>query len=224
MLTGRVIRLGDFRAADLADLLKRLVSRSGEPVIRQAVLQAMRIMGRQFVMGRDIESALDRARDSEARGYRYSYDMLGEAARTAKDAERYFDAYTAAIGAVGKAADGGPIDGPGISVKLSALHPRYEFAQRDRVADEVLPRIALLARLARDESIGLCIDAEEADRLEPSLDVIAGLMSDPALAGWDGLGLAVQGYQKRARPLVDWLVGQARAHRRRLMVRLTKGA
>jgi len=184
----------------------------------------MRIMGRQFVMGRDIGSALDRAAESEARGYRYSYDMLGEAARTAADAERYFDAYTAAIGAVGKAADGGPIDGPGISVKLSALHPRYEFAQRDRVANEVLPRIALLARLARDEGIGLCIDAEEADRLEPSLDVIAGLMSDPALAGWDGLGLAVQGYQKRARPLVDWLVEQARAHRRRLMVRLTKGA
>ncbi len=224
MLTGRVIRL-DKEGEDLAGVLRRLVARSGEPVIRQAVTQAMRILGRQFVMGRTIEEALERARGPEKRGYRYSYDMLGEAARTARDAERYDHAYRHAIAAIGRASQGrGPIEGPGISVKLSALHPRYEFAQRARVMAELVPRLAALARLAKEADIGFTVDAEEAERLELSLDVIAAVSADPALAGWNGFGLAVQAYQKRVLPLIDCLGEIARRDRRRLMLRLVKGA
>src|SRR5262249_51345509 len=146
MLTGRVIRFDREAGRDLRALLKRLIGRSGEPVIRQAMVQAMRILGRQFVMGRTIDEALERARSSERKGYRYSYDMLGEAARTMADADRYFGAYETAIAAIGRAAAGrGPIDGPGISVKLSALHPRYEFAQHERVMSELVPRLIALA-------------------------------------------------------------------------------
>jgi RHH-type transcriptional regulator, proline utilization regulon repressor / proline dehydrogenase / delta 1-pyrroline-5-carboxylate dehydrogenase len=224
MLTGRVIRL-DKTGEDLAGVLRRLVARSGEPVIRQAVTQAMRILGRQFVMGRTIEEALERARGPERRGYRYSYDMLGEAARTASDAERYDRHYRAAIAAIGRASSGrGPIEGPGISVKLSALHPRYEFAQSRRVMQELVPRLAALARLARDVDIGFTVDAEEAERLDLSLDVVEAVSADAALAGWNGFGLAIQGYQKRALPLIDWLAAMAHRHGRRLMVRLVKGA
>ena len=224
MLTGRVIRM-EQQGEDLAGVLRRLVARSGEPVIRQAVTQAMRILGRQFVMGRTIEEALDRARAQEKRGYRYSYDMLGESARTVRDAERYDRAYRAAIAAIGRAsASRGPIEGPGISVKLSALHPRYEFAQRHRVMAELVPRLAALARLAKAADIGFTIDAEEADRLDLSLDVIEAVSADPSLAGWNGLGLAIQGYQKRVLPLIDCLGEIAHRHGRRFMVRLVKGA
>src|SRR5438874_6170230 len=224
MLTGRVVAL-DQDGADLAGVLRRLVARSGEPVIRQAVTQAMRILGRQFVMGRSIEEALERARGAEKRGYRYSYDMLGESARTAKDAERYDHSYRAAIAAIGRAASGrGPVEGPGISVKLSALHPRYEFSQRRRVMNELVPRLAALARLAKEQNIGFTVDAEESERLDLSLDVIEAVSADVALTGWNGFGLAVQGYQKRALALVDWLADMAKRHRRRLMVRLVKGA
>jgi RHH-type transcriptional regulator, proline utilization regulon repressor / proline dehydrogenase / delta 1-pyrroline-5-carboxylate dehydrogenase len=225
MLTGRLIGLERGGGPDLAGVLRRLVARSGEPVIRQAVIQAMRILGRQFVMGRTIDEALDRARGMEKRGYRYSYDMLGEAARTAADATRYDQAYRTAIAAIGRAAEGrGPIASPGISVKLSALHPRYEVSQADRVMAELVPRLAALAGLARDAGIGFTIDAEEADRLDLSLDVIEALAGDPSLAGWDGLGLAIQAYQKRCAALIDWLQDLARRRRRRLMVRLVKGA
>jgi RHH-type transcriptional regulator, proline utilization regulon repressor / proline dehydrogenase / delta 1-pyrroline-5-carboxylate dehydrogenase len=224
MLTGRILKL-DEGATDLKGILKRMVTRSGEPVIRQAVTQAMRILGKQFVMGRDIGEALERAVASEARGYRYSYDMLGEAARTAADAARYFESYQGAIAAIGKAAKGkGPIAGPGISIKLSALHPRYEFAQRKRVMHELVPRIVALGEAAKKFDIGFTIDAEEAERLDLSLDVIEAVSAAPSLAGWDGLGLAIQGYQKRCLPLVDWLADMARRHKRRLMVRLVKGA
>jgi RHH-type proline utilization regulon transcriptional repressor/proline dehydrogenase/delta 1-pyrroline-5-carboxylate dehydrogenase len=224
MLTGRILKL-DEGGADLGGILKRLVTRSGEPVIRQAVTQAMKILGRQFVMGRTIDEALERAEAAEARGYRYSYDMLGEAARTAADAQRYFDAYEKAIAAIGKASAGkGPIKGPGISIKLSALHPRYEFAQRERVMGELVPRIVTLAQAAKRLDIGFTIDAEEADRLDLSLDVIEAVSADPGLAGWNGFGLAIQGYQKRCAVLIDWLADMARRHRRRLMVRLVKGA
>jgi RHH-type proline utilization regulon transcriptional repressor/proline dehydrogenase/delta 1-pyrroline-5-carboxylate dehydrogenase len=224
MLTGRVIRL-DQQGEDLAAVLRRLVARSGEPVIRQAVTQAMRILGRQFVMGRTIEEALERARAMEKKGYRYSYDMLGEAARTARDAERYDRAYRAAIAAIGRASQGrGPIEGPGISVKLSALHPRYEFAQRHRVMAELAPRLTALAGLAKQADIGFTIDAEEAERLDLSLDVLEAVSADPALAGWNGLGLAIQGYQKRVLPLIECLAEMAHRHGRRLMVRLVKGA
>ncbi len=225
MLTGRVIRLDAGETRDLAGVLGRLVARSGEPVIRQAVTQAKRILGKQFVMGRDIDEALERAKALEKRGFRYSYDMLGEAARTMRDAERYDGAYREAIAAIGKAAAGrGPIDSPGISVKLSALHPRYEFAQAARVMAELVPRLAALARAAKEVDIGFTIDAEEAERLDLSLDVIEAVSADPALAGWNGFGLAIQGYQKRCLPLVDWLADMARRHDRRLMVRLVKGA
>jgi RHH-type proline utilization regulon transcriptional repressor/proline dehydrogenase/delta 1-pyrroline-5-carboxylate dehydrogenase len=176
-------------------------------------------------MGRTIGEALERARPDEAKGYRYSYDMLGEAARTMADAERYFASYQGAIKAIGKAAAGrGPIDSPGISVKLSALHPRYEFAQRDRVLGELLPRLEALAAEARDQGIGLTVDAEEADRLDLSLDVIEAVSGMPGLKGWDGLGFVVQTYLKRSGAVVDYLADMAEGHGRRLMVRLVKGA
>jgi RHH-type proline utilization regulon transcriptional repressor/proline dehydrogenase/delta 1-pyrroline-5-carboxylate dehydrogenase len=225
MLTGRVVRLDDRDTGDLAGTLRRLVHNSGEPVIRGAVTQAMRILGRQFVMGRTIAEALDRAKADEKRGYRYSYDMLGEAARTMADADRYFEAYRAAIAAIGKAAAGrGPIAAPGISLKLSALHPRYEFAQRHRVIAQVVPRLKALALAAKEVDIGLTVDAEEADRLDLSLDVIEAVSGDAEIAGWNGFGLAVQAYLKSAPYVLDWLADMARRHERRLMVRLVKGA
>ena len=224
MLTGRVMQL-DQGGTDLKGVLKRLVTRSGEPIIRQAVTQAMKILGRQFVMGRTIAEALERAETLEKRGYRYSYDMLGEAARTERDAERYFEAYLGAIAAIGKAGAGrGPQASPGISIKLSALHPRYEFAQRHRAMREMVPRIVDLAKDAKKHNIGFTIDAEEAERLDLSLDVIEAVSADPSLKDWDGFGLAIQAYQKRCLPLVDWLADMAHRHRRRLMVRLVKGA
>jgi RHH-type proline utilization regulon transcriptional repressor/proline dehydrogenase/delta 1-pyrroline-5-carboxylate dehydrogenase len=225
MLTGRVMRLDEGAGRDLGGVLRRLVTRSGEPVIRQAVVQAMKILGRQFVMGRTIEEAIERAQTLEARGFRYSYDMLGEAARTMHDAERYDRAYHAAIAVIGRAAAGrGPIESPGISVKLSALHPRYEFAQSARVMAELVPRLKSLAQAAKAVGIGFTVDAEEAERLDLSLDVIEAVSGDPALAGWDGFGLAVQAYQKRGGLLIDWLADMAHRHQRRLMVRLVKGA
>ena len=225
MLTGRVMRLDEDDTRDMAGTLRRLVHGSGEPVIRAAVTQAMRILGRQFVMGRTIQEALERARGDEKRGYRYSYDMLGEAAHTMADAERYFESYRRAIAAIGAAAKGrGPIGSPGISVKLSALHPRYEFAKRARALAELAPRLKALALDAKAVDIGLTVDAEEADRLDLSLDVIEAVSGDRELAGWNGLGLAVQAYQKRAGLVLDWLADMARRHNRRLMVRLVKGA
>ncbi|MHA1537623.1 MAG: bifunctional proline dehydrogenase/L-glutamate gamma-semialdehyde dehydrogenase PutA [Alphaproteobacteria bacterium] len=225
MLTGRLLRAESAGETGIGAAFTRLIARGGEPVIRQAMLQAMRILGRQFVIGRNIEEALDQARGQEAVGYRHSFDMLGEAALTAADAERYFSAYAHAIEAIGAASDGrGPIEGPGISIKLSALHPRYEYGQRKRVLEALGPRIAELAVMAKEARIGLTIDAEEADRLDLSLDVFEALCGEPRLGGWDGLGIAVQAYLKGAPAVIDWLAGLARRHRRRLMVRLVKGA
>jgi RHH-type proline utilization regulon transcriptional repressor/proline dehydrogenase/delta 1-pyrroline-5-carboxylate dehydrogenase len=224
MLTGRVMapRPDD---DDLAGALRRFLRRSSEPVVRQAVTAAMRILGRQFVMGRTIGEALERATADEARGYRHSYDMLGEAARTAADAQRYLASYETAIAAIGAAARGRDVTAaPGISVKLSALHPRYEEAQRTRVLAGLAPRLKKLAMQAKSCGIGFTIDAEESERLDLSLDLLAGLAGDPDLAGWQGLGLAVQAYQKRALPLIDFLAALARSNRRRLTVRLVKGA
>jgi RHH-type proline utilization regulon transcriptional repressor/proline dehydrogenase/delta 1-pyrroline-5-carboxylate dehydrogenase len=224
MLTGRLLANGADES-DLAAALRRLLARSGEPMVRQAVTAAMRVLARQFVMGRTIEEALERARTPERQGYRHSYDMLGEAARSAGDARRYFDAYGAAIGAIGATVGGRDVvAAPGISVKLSALHPRYEEAQRARVLRELTPVLTALALRAKEAGIGFTIDAEEAERLELSLDLIAALAADPTLAGWNGMGLAVQAYQKRALPLLDWLADLARRSRRRLMLRLVKGA
>ena len=223
LVTGRIVETRS--EGTLEQALSSLLRKGGEPLIRKGVDLAMRLLGRQFVTGRTIEEALENAREREERGYTFSFDMLGEAAMTAEDAERYFGAYEDAIRAIGRAAKGrGVIAGPGISVKLSALHPRCTRAQRERVVAELTPRVAALAKFARDYAIGFNIDAEETDRLELSLDILAFLAADPALAGWEGLGFVVQAYQKRAREVIDWLVALARRHRRRLMVRLVKGA
>jgi RHH-type proline utilization regulon transcriptional repressor/proline dehydrogenase/delta 1-pyrroline-5-carboxylate dehydrogenase len=225
MLTGRILRYQDSPQRNFRTTLQRLVRRSGEPVIRQAVRQAMRIMGRQFVMGRTIDEAVKRARTLEKQGYRYSYDMLGEAARTDDDALRFFEDYENAIETIGRLAGGrGPINSPGVSVKLSALHPRYELAHRDRALEELLPRLRALAKLAAEHDINLTVDAEEAGRLDLSLELIEAISGDPELKGWNGFGLALQAYQKRAFRVIDFLADMAERHDRRLMVRLVKGA
>ncbi|MBI3446700.1 MAG: bifunctional proline dehydrogenase/L-glutamate gamma-semialdehyde dehydrogenase PutA [Magnetospirillum sp.] len=205
--------------------LSRLAGRLGETVLREALKRAMALLGRQFVMGRTIAEALGHTARWEAKGYRHSFDMLGEAARSDDVALNYVHAYAAAIDALGRHSQGiGPVAGPGISIKLSALHPRFEMAQRRRVLSELVPRLQELARQARAANIGLTIDAEEADRLELSLDVMEAVLADDGLAGWDGFGLAVQAYQKRARPLIAWASELALTHRTRLMIRLVKGA
>jgi RHH-type transcriptional regulator, proline utilization regulon repressor / proline dehydrogenase / delta 1-pyrroline-5-carboxylate dehydrogenase len=211
--------------AGLGGALTRLIARGGEPVIRRGTDLAMRMMGEQFVTGQTIDEALANSRAMEARGFRYSYDMLGEAATTAEDAARYLRDYETAIDAIGKAAAGrGIYEGPGISIKLSALHPRYSRAQRARVMAELLPRVKRLANMARGHEIGLNIDAEEADRLELSLDLLEALALDPELQGWNGLGFVVQAYGKRCPFVIDWIVDLARRAKRRIMVRLVKGA
>lgn len=205
--------------------LKKLVSRAGEPVIRSGVDFAMRMMGEQFVTGETIHRALKNSEKFVARGFRYSYDMLGEAATTAADADRYYRDYETAIHAIGKASNGAGIyRGPGISVKLSALHPRYSRFQRERALSELLSRVAELAALAARYDIGFNIDAEEVDRLELSLDLLEALCFDPRLDGWEGLGFVVQAYQKRAPFVLDFVIDLARRSKRRLMVRLVKGA
>ncbi len=223
IITGKLAASVD--ETGLAHALTRMVARLGEPVIRRSVDVAMRMMGEQFVMGETIEQALTRARAREAQGFAFSYDMLGEAAATAEDAARYFASYTHAIHAIGKASAGrGIVLGPGISIKLSALHPRYARAQGQRVMAELLPRVLQLAELAKNHDIGFNIDAEEADRLELSLDILEALAHAPTLAGWNGLGFVIQAYQKRCPMVIDWIVDLARASQRRLMVRLVKGA
>ena len=223
VVTGRLTTVAS--ETGLSAALTRLIARGGEPVIRRGVDLAMRMMGEQFVTGQSIAEALARSRRMEAKGFRYSYDMLGEAAATAEDAERYRRDYEGAIHAIGQAAAGrGPYRGPGISVKLSALHPRYGRAQRGRVMGELLPRLAALAALARRYDTGFNIDAEEADRLELSLDLLEALCEDPALAGWNGLGFVVQAYQKRAPFVIEHLIDLARRSGHRLMIRLVKGA
>lgn len=222
MLTGRVL---DDEKPGLAGMLRGAVKRLGEPVIRMAVGRAMREMGRQFVLGQDIDAALERARKQEARGYTYSYDMLGEAAMTRQDAERYAMAYRAAIAGIAKACTKGSVEAnPGISIKLSALHPRYEVAQEERIMTELVPVVQGLARQAKAAGMGLNVDAEEQDRLVLSLKVIEAVLSDPDLAGWDGFGVVVQAYGKRAGAVIDWLYETAGRLDRKIMVRLVKGA
>ncbi len=223
LVTGRLV---DSRnEGTLEQALASLLRKGGEPLIRKGVDLAMRLLGRQFVTGRTIHEALGNAREREARGYTFSFDMLGEAAMTSIDAERYFTAYAGSIHAIGKESNGrGVIAGPGISLKLSALHPRFGRTQRERVRAELTPKVVVLAQLAKRYDIGLAIDAEEADRLELSLDLLAHLAADRTLAAWDGLGFVVQCYQKRARAAIDWIVALARCYRRRLMLRLVKGA
>ncbi|MDX0625238.1 trifunctional transcriptional regulator/proline dehydrogenase/L-glutamate gamma-semialdehyde dehydrogenase [Sinorhizobium medicae] len=223
VVTGKLTSTVNDRSLSAA--LTRLISRCGEPVIRRGVDMAMRMMGEQFVTGETIEEALKRSKELEGKGFRYSYDMLGEAATTAADAERYYRDYESAIHAIGKASAGrGIYEGPGISIKLSALHPRYTRAQAVRVMGELLPKVKALALLARKYDIGLNIDAEEADRLELSLDLLEELCLDAELSGWNGMGFVVQAYGKRCPFVLDFVIDLARRSGRRIMVRLVKGA
>ncbi len=220
-MSARVIQPGETPQGTIGRLTKRL----GAPAVRAATRQAMRLMGSHFVLGETIEAALSRAEAHSAAGSRYSFDMLGEGARTAEDAERYFSSYARAIEAIGHAADGRPLpDRPGISVKLSALHPRFEALSHARVMTELVPRLIDLAQRAMAYDLNFTVDAEEADRLELSLDVIAAAFADRSLAGWDGFGLAIQAYQKRAGDVIEYVDGLARNLDRRMMVRLVKGA
>src|ERR1700686_4567472 len=218
-VAARVIHPGETPETILDSIVRRL----GLPTVRAATRQAMRLIGSHFVLGQTIDEALHRARGHAE--FRYSFDMLGEGARTAADADKYFDAYAGAIAAIGAQAGNAALpQRPGISVKLSALHPRYEAMSRERVLKELVPRLTALAHLARDGDLQFTVDAEEADRLELSLEIIAAVLGDAALRDWDGFGLAVQAYQKRALAVIDWIEEVAAASRRRLTVRLVKGA
>ncbi|WP_436893731.1 trifunctional transcriptional regulator/proline dehydrogenase/L-glutamate gamma-semialdehyde dehydrogenase [Siccibacter turicensis] len=223
LFTGRLV--STHNEASLSRSLNRIIGKSGEPLIRKGVDMAMRLMGEQFVTGETIAEALANARKLEEKGFRYSYDMLGEAALTAADAQAYLVSYQQAIHAIGKASNGrGIYEGPGISIKLSALHPRYSRAQYDRVMEELYPRLKSLTLLARQYDIGINIDAEEADRLEISLDLLEKLCFEPELAGWNGIGFVIQAYMKRCPLVIDYLIDLATRSRRRLMIRLVKGA
>lgn len=216
-LSSRVFTAEDTPRGLVVDMARRL----GTPALRGAARQAMKLMGAHFVLGETIEQAISRSDDR----YRYSFDMLGEGARTASDASRYFSSYASAIAEIGGSAGADALPGrPGVSVKLSALHPRYEPISRVRALDELAPRLLELARLAKHYDLVFTVDAEEADRLELSLDIIDRVVADPSLAGWEGFGLAVQSYQKRARDVIDHVAALAEAHDRRFMVRLVKGA
>ncbi|WP_454780812.1 bifunctional proline dehydrogenase/L-glutamate gamma-semialdehyde dehydrogenase PutA [Legionella sp. WA2022007384] len=225
MLTGKILT-PEKAENTLTKSLMKLVNRSSEAVVRKAVDKAMRIMSKQFVMGRTISEALSRAKKKEAQGYRYSYDMLGEAALTSVDALRYFEAYKEAIETIGKQADkdSDVYKRAGISIKLSALHPRYNESQHDRVMEELPTKLLALARLAKSYGIALTVDAEESERLDLSLDVMECVFNDASLDDWNGFGLAVQSYQKRAFYVLDWVAALARKKQRRIMVRLIKGA
>lgn len=223
LITGKLV--ATHNEEGLSSSLNRLIGKSGEPVIRKGVDMAMRLMGEQFVTGETIGEALANASSMESKGFRYSYDMLGEAALTEEDAKRYLASYEQAIHAIGKASHGrGIYEGPGISIKLSALHPRYSRAQYDRVMDELFPILLGLTKLAKQYDIGLNIDAEEADRLEISLDLLERLCFAPELAGWNGIGFVIQAYQKRCPYVIDYVIDLAKRSRHRLMIRLVKGA
>ena len=230
LLTGKLVDLADDTRRDVHGAFQRLIGRAGEPVIRLAVRQAMKIMGHQFVLGRSIDEALARSRKGDYANYRYSFDMLGEGALTTKDAQRYLEAYRMAIHAIGRSGPGGSFAGsdvfgvPSISVKLSALHPRYEHAKRARVLRELGAGLLELSRIARSYNIGLTIDAEETERLELSLDLIFQVLADDSLRDWNGFGIVVQAYQKRAPFVIDYIAHMAAQLGRRIPVRLVKGA
>jgi RHH-type proline utilization regulon transcriptional repressor/proline dehydrogenase/delta 1-pyrroline-5-carboxylate dehydrogenase len=226
LLTGKVLEGAQDRSDNWKAALGRAVGRLGEPVVRTAVREAMKILGRNFVFGRTIDEALQRAKPERAKGLSHSFDMLGEAAKTYEDAERYAAAYRGALDRIAKDAKGSFKKSPGISVKLTALHPRFEFSHREQALHGVVPVVRELALKAAKADVHLTIDAEEADRLELQMDVFEALLADDALFanGWSGFGIAIQAYQKRAAPLVDWVIEAARAHGRKLMCRLVKGA
>ena len=227
LLTGHIVQLAPEMVHQSSSFFSRLVSRSGEPVIRLAIKRAMKIIGQQFVMGTDINQAIQRSREADNRLFRYSFDMLGEAALTAADADKYFNAYKHAIHTLGDYASRDAealFANPGISVKLSALHPRYEYAQRERVLAELPPRLLELAQAAKQANINMTVDAEEADRLDLQLDCFERVLMDASVADWDGLGLALQAYQKRAVFVIDWLNELSQRSGHRIPLRLVKGA
>lgn len=223
LVTGKLLKQPDENA--LAEALTRVVRKGGEAVVRAGVAYAMRMLGKQFVTGQTIEEAIGAAKGRESGGYRYSYDMLGEAALTDEDAQAYFESYRHAIEAIGKDAQGGgPINGPGVSVKISGLHPRYELAQRERVLVELYPRLLELAQLAKKYGIGFHLDQEESARFELTLEMLELLCNDASLRGWNGIGISLQAYQKRGHAVADWIVALARSTGRRINIRLVKGA
>ncbi|TCT16462.1 L-proline dehydrogenase /delta-1-pyrroline-5-carboxylate dehydrogenase [Bibersteinia trehalosi] len=223
VITGKLV--STHSESSLSSALSRLIAKGGEPLIRKGVDVAMRMLGKQFVTGETIQQAIKNGEKRFAMGYRYSYDMLGEAAFTAEDAKRYYNDYVASIHAVGATSKGlGVYKSSGVSVKLSAIHPRYSLSQHQRVMDELYPRLKELFLLAKKYDIGLNIDAEEADRLELSLDLMDRLLADPDLAGFNGIGFVVQAYQKRCPYVIEHLIETARKHNRQLMIRLVKGA
>lgn len=223
LITGKLLKQPDENA--LNEALMSVLRKGGEAVVRAGVAYAMRMLGKQFVTGQTIEEAIGAAKARESGGYRYSYDMLGEAALTDDDAQAYFESYRHAIEAIGRdAKGGGPIHGPGVSVKISGLHPRYELAQRERVMVELYPRLLQLAEFAKKSGIGFHLDQEESARFELTLDMLERLCNEPGLRGWDGIGISLQAYQKRGRAVADWIVALARATRHRINVRLVKGA
>ena len=226
LLTGKVLEGAQDRSENWKGALGRAVGRLGEPVVRTAVREAMKILGRNFVFGRTIDEALERAAPERRRGLSHSFDMLGEAAKTFADADRYAEAYRGALKRIAKEAKDGFRKSPGISVKLTALHPRYEWSHAEEAVAAVLPVVRELALMASKADVHFTIDAEEADRLELQMDVFEALLADDELFanGWGGFGIAIQAYQKRARPLCEWVAEAARAHDRKLMVRLVKGA
>lgn len=225
LLTGKIYAPTIDHQKSLMNSLKKVISRLGASMIRPVILQMMKAIGAQFVMGETIEAALKRAEKLEEFGYRFSYDMLGEAARTAEDAKNYYNSYVEAIDAIGQVAKSpDPANNPGISIKLSALHPRYEYNKYQQIMEEVPPLLLALAQQAKKYNIGLTVDAEEADRLDLSLDIFAKVFQDPSLANWEGFGLAVQAYQKRAFYVLDWLADLSQQQGKRIMVRLVKGA
>ncbi len=225
MLTGKVFRTIPAATGDMVTTMRAVVRRLGEPVARVAVGEAMKVLGQQFVLGRSIDEALDNAAEIGSEGYLHSFDMLGEAALTANDAKRYFLAYSDAISEIAKRAKAGnPHDNPGISVKLSALHPRYQSVHRARVLDELVPRVAALAEHAKAANIGLAIDAEEMDRLDLSLDIVEAVLANRDIKGWGGFGVVVQAYSKQTSFVLDWLYALTKKLDRRISVRLVKGA
>jgi len=229
MLTGKVIEHSGENyknhSSGLSSALRKLTAKGGEPIIRQAISHAMKILGKQFVMGRHMKEALKRAKEKEKSGYTYSYDMLGEAAFTDADAQKYLEAYAEAIKAIGADNKGkGHIKGAGISIKLSALHPRYEIMKKNRLESELYERVKVLVELAKEHNIGLTIDAEEADKLILSIELVEKILASGIAKGWDGLGLAVQAYQKRALSLIDCLQSLSKQYQQKLCIRLVKGA
>ncbi|MGN6651402.1 proline dehydrogenase family protein, partial [Trinickia sp.] len=223
LVTGKLLKQPDENA--LAEALTRVVRKGGEAVVRAGVAYAMRMLGKQFVTGQTIEEAIGVARGRESNGYRYTYDMLGEAALTEEDAQAYFESYRHAIEAIGEDARArGPIEGPGVSVKISGLHPRYELPQRERVLSELYPRLLALAELSMRYGIGFHLDQEESARFDLTLEMLERLCREPSLRGWNGIGLSLQAYQKRGRAVADWIIALARSTGRRINIRLVKGA